>query len=369
MKVPFCDLTRVSRLVGLHAASDILQCVTDADFVGGERVSKLQAQLCEALDVPHTVACANGTDAIVLGLMALGVRRGDVVALPALTFWASFEAVVAIGAKPLLLDVADDLQLGLDELRRAHDAHRFGACIMVHLFGWASTELAAIRAFCRERDIKLLEDGAQCFGVELDGKPVLSGATIGTLSFYPAKVLGGAGDGGAVTCSTAEQAALVRSLANHGRTAGYRHERVGINSRMGAMQAAYLSHAVKLSRDIIANRHATMRGYHNGIQLGRGLKLHAAPPDRVRHNGYLAVVTSANRTGEELAVALHERGIGHARTYPSTVADQVGAKGATVFGDLPVSREFCRRVVNLPLFFGQTQDETVLAINALLDAA
>src|SRR5262249_9901474 len=201
---------RLGARVRAQVARAVTGCLDRCEFVGGPRVSALEKKLASVLGVPNVVSCANGTDALIVGLQALGVKRGSKVALPNLTFWATFEAVVALGATPVLIDVdPDDLQMSLAALKSAHDAHRFDTAMLVHLYGWASAQLKEIRAFCKERNIALLEDGAQCFGVEAFGRPVLADATVATLSFYPAKVVGGAMDGGAVTMQSEEHSKLV----------------------------------------------------------------------------------------------------------------------------------------------------------------
>ncbi len=370
LAVPFCDLTRLSCEVGPLVLADWTACAKSASFIEGPRVQALEAQLSTTLGAPHVVACANGTDALVLGLLALGIGHGDRVALPALTFWATYEAVVTVGATPILIDVdPDDLQLSLSELRAAHDAHRIDAAILVHLFGWASGQLKAIRAFCADSRIRLLEDGAQSFGVEVDGQPILAGADIATLSFYPAKVIGSCSDAGAVTCQTEEQAARLRSLRNHGRgAANYEHSSVGLNSRMGALSAAYLAHVVAMSERILDSRREAVAAYARLLDGRAGLKVWQTPSGVVG-NGYLSVITSDRKTGTELATGLQIRGIGCARTYPVTIAEQWPARSAPTWGDLAVSRAFCQRVVNLPVFYNITASEVAASASALLEVA
>ncbi len=365
MTVPFCDLTRLARRIAPIVASDWSACASSADFIEGPRVAALEEQLAAELGVPHMVCCGNGTDALVLGLMALGVRAGDTIALPALTFFATYEAVRAVGATPLLIDAdPNDLQLSLSDFIAAHAAHSFRFAITAHLFGWASGDIARLRQYCDVHGVALLEDGAQSYGVEVDGESVYSGADIGTLSFYPAKVIGGCGDGGAVTCQTAARAATIRSLRNHGRSAHYGHERVGMNSRMGALGAAYLSRIVAMADDIIDARCLALCWYGRELEECAGLRLWGAPSN-VRGNGYLLVATSDRWDGATIEACLKDRGIGCARTYPTTVADQVGARGAATWGELPVARTFCKRVINLPVFYGITEREVNAAAAAL----
>jgi dTDP-4-amino-4,6-dideoxygalactose transaminase len=322
------------------------------------------------LGVGRTVACANGTDALIVALQAVGVRRGMKVALPNLTFWATFEAVVHAGATPVLVDVdPDDLQMSLDQLRAAHDAHRFDAVILVHLYGWASGRLREIRAFCKERNVPLVEDGAQCFGVDAFGEPILAGAEVATLSFYPAKVIGGAMDGGGITLKSPEREALVRSLCNHGRSAHYAYAHVGWNSRMGGLQAAFLSRMLDELPEILASRRAAASFYRDRLRGHPRVRVYG-PPAGVVENAYLNVLTVEGKGGQEIVDALKAAGVGAVRTYPEPLDAQPPAKdsGAIAFGELRHSRAICKAVVNLPLFYGIREKECDAVLLALLSA-
>lgn len=368
--VPFIDLARlVSRIRGDVLAS-WAECLDGCEFVGGPRVAAVEKKLAGVLGVPRVVSCANGTDALVVALQAASVKRGMKVALPNLTFWATFEAVAQLGAIPVLVDIdPDDLQVSLDELRSAHDAHRFDALMLVHLYGWTSSRLYDIRAFCKEREVAVIEDGAQCFGVEVCGRPVLSDAAVATLSFYPAKVVGGAMDGGAVTVQSAETEALLRSLCNHGRSDHYAYAHVGWNSRMGGLQAAFLSRVLDEVPAILASRRANAACYRD--RLGADATFAKVrvygPPAGVTENGYLNVLTVQGMHGQAVVDALEAKGIGAARTYPATMDAQPPARaaGAIAHGDLRRSRQLCDSVVNLPLFYGMRDDERDAVLAAL----
>ncbi len=367
MPVPFIDLTRLISRVQADVLPAWKECLEKCELVGGPRVGALEKKLAGVLGVPRVVSCANGTDALIVGLQALGVKRGMKVALPNLTFWATFEAVAALGAIPVLVDVdPDDLQLSFDELRKAHDAHRFEAAMLVHLYGWTSARLRDIRAFCKERSIALLEDGAQCFGVQAFGAPVLAEATVATLSFYPAKVVGGAMDGGAVTMQSAEHEALLRSLCNHGRSDHYSYAHVGWNSRMGGLNAAFLSRVLDELPEILASRSKAAAFYRSALADVKGVRVYG-PPNGVVENGYLNVLTVDGKSGQAIVDGLKAAGIGAARTYPEPMDAQPPAKaaGAIAFGSLAVSRAICRSVVNLPLFYGITNEECTASVNAL----
>ncbi len=371
MPVPFIDLNRIVAKVRAEVLEDFASVLDRCELVGGPRVGAVEKKLAGALGVSRVVSCANGTDALIVGLQALGIKRGSKVALPNLTFWATFEAIVQLGATPVLIDVdPDDLQMSLVELTSAHDQHRFDAAILVHLFGWTSARLGEIRAFCKERGVALLEDGAQCFGVEVGGDPVLAKADVATLSFYPAKVVGGAMDGGAIVVSTEAQEKLVRSLCNHGRSDHYSYAHVGWNSRMGGLQAAFLSRVLDHLPAILESRRSAAAFYRERLtKADERLRVYG-PPKGVTENGYLSVITAAGRRGQDLVEALKKAGVGAARTYPETMDVQPPAKasGAIVHGSLEVSRRFCESVVNLPLFYGITDEERETAATALIQA-
>jgi UDP-2-acetamido-2-deoxy-ribo-hexuluronate aminotransferase len=370
MPVPFIDLSRIVARVRQDVLVDWADCLEKCEFVGGPRVAAVEKKLAATLGVPRVVSCANGTDALVVALAAMGVKPGSKVALPNLTFWATFEAIAQLGATPVLIDVdPDDLQLSVDELKSAFEAHRFDAAILVHLFGWTSARLADIRAFCNDRSIALLEDGAQCFGATVGDEPVLAKADVATLSFYPAKVVGGAMDGGAITMQTDRREALVRSLCNHGRLDHYSYAHVGWNSRMGGVQAAFISRVLDELPAILESRRSGAAFYRARLAQDKRMKVYG-PPAGVVENGYLNVVTVAGKKAPELIDALKKAGIGAARTYPSAMDAQlpVAKTGAILHGDLSVSRRFCESVVNLPLFYGIREDECEAAAAALLSA-
>lgn len=362
-RVPFIDLSRLVRRFRDPVLADWTQILDRTEFVGGPTVKRLEERLGQVLGAANVVSCANGTDALIIGLQAFGLPRGAKVALPNLTFWATYEAIAQLGLIPVLVDVdADDGQLSYEAFVAAHDQHRFGAAILPHLFGWATHRLADFRKLCEERDIKLLEDGAQCFGVNVGGAPVLAGARVATLSFYPAKVVGGAMDGGAILTRTAEDAQLVRTLCNHGRATHYSYSHVGWNSRMGGLQAAFILRVLDELPWILETRRAAMARYEVRA-AGVGARF-MGPPKGIEGNGYLSVFQVTGDRGEALVKALGEAGIGAARTYPETMDAQPCTTEAIRFGDLARSRAFCRNVVNLPMFAGIEASECDQAMDA-----
>lgn len=329
-----------------------------AQFIGGAEVTALESRLQAELQVAHAVTCANGTDALQLALRGIGVGEGHLVLVPNVTFWATFEAVVNVGAKPVTVDA--DLTDGgvcFEAFEQALCEVKPKAALIAHLYGWGSSKLLDLRALCRKHEVILVEDSAQAYGVRFQGEPIYKGAHISTTSFYPAKVLGGAGDGGAVFTDDAALADKVRRLANHGRTAHYGYGEVGWNSRLDSLQAAYLN----LSLDHIGARIASRRqaaAFYRKSLPATGVQLMNAP-EGYEENAYCNVCLVPDPLRKAVLEAnLKTNGIGFGNIYPSVMSSQPGAaaylKGH--FGG-QVGEQLCASVVNLPLFPYMTDAE------------
>lgn len=364
MAVPFIDLKRFESGFLDRWIEKVGAMSTSASFIGGPEVAKLEAGLCERVQVSHTVSCANGTDALQLALRALGVGAGDVVLVPDVTFWATFEAVVNVGASPVTVDVdMTDGGVDVDELARAIDQYSPKAAMIAHLYGWGAAKLKEIRKLCKARGVLLVEDGAQCYGVEFEGQSIYKDALISTTSFYPAKVLGAAGDGGAVFTSDASLADKVRQLGNHGRTQHYGYGSVGWNSRMDALQAAFLNLSMEYIDQRIESRRQSA-GFYRQHLAGLPISVMAVPAGYVE-NGYCNVCHLDAGLRVRLEAALKAEGIGYGNIYPGAMSAQPGGEGY-IKGVVGAGRAvtYCSTVLNLPLFPYMTEDElgTVVAV-------
>lgn len=351
IQVPFIDLKRYES--GFHEALNarFSTMTANAQFIGGEEVSRLESRLQEALGVGFAISCANGTDALQLALRALGVGRGDTVLVPNVTFWATFEAVVNVGADPATLDAdPSDGGISLQALEDAIERLQPKAAIIAHLYGWGTAHLRSIRDLCSARGVLLLEDGAQCYGATFEGKSIFEGALISTSSFYPAKVLGGAGDGGAVFTDDPALADRARRLGNHGRTTHYGYGLLGWNSRLDALQAAFLN----LSMDHIAARIASRRqaaAFYQSHLPAMGIEV-MMPPASYGENGYCNVCLVRDQgLKSSLEAKLKAEGIGFGNIYPGVMSRQPGADGVSKghFGG-DAGETLCASVLNLPLF-------------------
>ncbi|MFW7379062.1 MAG: DegT/DnrJ/EryC1/StrS family aminotransferase [Oligoflexus sp.] len=369
MHVPFIDLSRTVQVIREDVLHDWQNCLDQCDFVGGPTVGKLEKSLEKKLEASHFVGCSNGTDAIIIGLQALGITAGMRVAVPNMTFWAPYEAIVQIGAIPVLVDISlDDLQMDFEEFQVGHQRFQFDAAIFVHLFGWTSARLADYRRYCKEQGITLIEDAAQAFGVRFEGRSIFEQAQLATTSFYPAKVFGGSGDGGGISTSDPKVWEKIRALCNHGRAGHYTYDYVGWNCRMGGVQAQYLIRMLDHIDHFIQSRQAAEARYLDFFADHQNFCKIYRPPVGVEGNAYLSVIYSHTQSGDELAARLKEKGIGCARTYPQTLCEQPPAKRCLRTSDLQRSREFSRRVINLPLFAGIRMEEVQVSAEALLAA-
>jgi len=369
--IPFINLGRTVEKIRGKVLKNWETVLDNLEFVAPPRVGELEAKVGQSLGVKNVFCCANGTDAITLALQSANIGAGAKVGVPNLTFWASYEAIVSVGATPVLIDIdSKDLQLSYSELQSAHAQFGLSAIVFPHLYGFASLNLEKIRTFCRDNQIKVIEDGAQCYGVKIKDQGILSDAEIGTLSFYPAKVIGGCMDGGAVIGSNAEMVALARKLGNHGRSNHYSYSHVGWNSRMGGLQASFISEILTIESDILSSRLSALRLYkelydstpaiHDRVEI----KL---PGEGVTGNGYLSVFLMRDRLADPVKEALQAKGIGCGRTYPETISQQSCCANDLKASDLTISQDICKRVINLPLFAFITVEECERSFNALVD--
>jgi dTDP-4-amino-4,6-dideoxygalactose transaminase len=368
MSVPFIDLRRFESGFQETWVEKVAELSKNTAFVGGPEAAKLEEGIQSDCGVAHAIGCANGTDALQLALRGVGVGPGDTVLLPDATFWATFEAVVNVGAKPVTVDISrDDLQMDLDLFKEAAERLKPKAAMLVHLYGWGSSRLDEFRSYCKANDILLVEDGAQAYGVSYKGKSIYADALVSTISFYPAKVLGACGDAGAVVCNDEELAGRIRALANHGRTSHYSYGLVGWNSRMGGFEAAYLN----LSREHLNARLDSRRkaaAIYREKLAPLGITT-MGPPDGYVENGYLSVTLHEPARQEELKVVLKEKGIGFGVVYPGAMSAQEGAAAwiqEQVGGDN--ARWLSTAIINLPLFPYITEAEIDEVVDVLKSA-
>lgn len=356
-QVPFITLNRFENGFKETFLSEVTNLFDKTQFIGGPQVEKLEQTLATKTGAKHVVGCANGTDAIQLALRAVDIKRDDVVLIPDMTFWATFEAVVNVGASPATIDVnRETCHWDIDTFKTAVEKFKPKAAIMVHLYGWASPDTMAIREFAANNNVILVEDGAQCFGTKVDEQSVLGSALIATTSFYPAKVLGASGDAGAVFTSNADYAKKVRTLGNHGRTTHYTHGLVGFNSRIGSYESLFLNLSLENIDERLKSRKFAIEYYKKHLS-DLPLKVVTAPSNVVE-NGYCAVAMIDPKLRGALIEHLKSHNIGSGTIYPGAMSMQEGASEYLVGKiDNENAHYISQAVLNLPCFAYITEAE------------
>ncbi len=344
--VPFVDLRAAQAEIADEVMPDLRRVMREASFIGGEDVAAFEAEYAAFTGVRHCVGVANGTDALELAIRATGLAAGDEVILPANTFIATAEAVVRAGGHPVLVDVDPDTLLIDPERVAAAVTTRTRVVVPVHLYGRLAP-VADVRRVVEGRPIAIVEDAAQSQGASRDGVASGAAGTIAATSFYPGKNLGAAGDAGAVTTDDEELAQTVRLLGNHGSRVKYRHDVLGFNSRLDALQAVVLRYKLRLLPEWNQRRRDAAGRYDD--LLADLAKLTLPPQAGTDHVWHLYVVRVPER--DRVLAHLTERGIGAGIHYPCPVhltgAFRQLGRGV---GSFPVTEAAAHEVLSLPMF-------------------
>jgi len=354
MGVPFVDLKAQYRTIQDEIDAAIREVIESTAFVLGPAVERFESDFAGYLGVDHVVATNNGTTALQLALLALEIRSGDEVIVPAHTFIATAEAVAHVGATPVFVDVLEDTG-NLDPARLASAATaRTRAIIPVHLYG-QPVDLDRILEFARGRGIPVLEDACQAHGATYHGRRVGSFGVASCFSFYPGKNLGAFGEGGAVATDDPHLAARVRRLRDHGQTRRYEHAEIGYNARMEGIQGAVLAVKLRHLDDWNESRRARAAAYSEALAGVPGLQTPEVAQDR-EHVFHLYVVRTEER--DALRNHLSSMGIQTGLHYPVPLHLQ-GAfgTGTNRYGEYPVAERWARTGLSLPLFAELTESQ------------
>lgn len=366
--IDFIDLKAQRRRIGQRMDDAILAAVHEGAYILGPQVKKLEAQLAEFAGIKHAIGCANGTDAILLALKALGIGAGDAVICPSFTFAATAEVVALAGATPIFVDVVEaTYNIDPDKLPEALAlAKSLGlkprAVIPVDLFGQPA-EYDRIEAFTKEHDLALIADSAQGFGALYHGRRAGSIGTFATASFFPAKPLGCYGDGGAVFTNDDRLADLVRSFQVHGKGSDkYDNIRIGVNSRLDTLQAAVLIEKLAVYPDEIEKRQVVAERYNRA--LANVAVVPHVPEGLVSIWAQYTIRVPAERRAKFIA-DMKAKGVPTAIYYPKPLHQQTAYKDYPIAGGtLPVSDRIAGEVVALPMHAyldEATQDHIIAA--------
>ncbi len=365
-RVPFIDLAAQHHALEPELMEAVRPILANAAFVGGEPVDRFERHFAEAHGLPHAVTVKSGTAALQLGMEAMGLEAGDEVLVPAFTFIATAASVVRAGARPVFVDVDPETACLDPEAASAAVTERTRLMIPVHLYGHPAP-IPALSGVAKRHDLRMLEDCAQSHFATLDGGRTGTFGDAGAFSFYPSKNLGAAGDAGCFITRDGDLADRVRRLANHGRTDRYFHGYLGWNERLDAFQAAVLDVKLRHLSDWTEGRRRAAARYRELLAglapWGEPLRLPVERPGAV-HVYHLYVVRHSRR--DEIAEALGKLGVGAATHYPTTLPEQPAFKALGMGGgSFPVSEDWARTCLSLPMFPELTEDQQARVAEAL----
>lgn len=330
----------------------LIEVLDSTRFIGGPKVDAFAQNLAQYLGVKHVIPCANGTDALQIAMMALGLKPGDEVIVPTFTYVATAEVIALLGLVPVMVDVDPKTFNITADLIEPAITSRTKAIVPVHLFG-QSADMAPIMALAEKHGLYVIEDNAQAIGATYtfpDGTQKKTGTIghVGCTSFFPSKNLGCYGDGGAMMTDDDELAAKLRMVANHGQSRQYYHDVIGVNSRLDAMQAVILDLKLRLLDEYNAARAAAAGRYDEAFAaLPQLVTPYRDPRSTHVFHQYTLQVIEGDRNA--LQKFLAERGVPSMIYYPVPLYNQAAFAHYWKGGTLPVTEHLCKTVISLPM--------------------
>lgn len=351
-KIRMVDLQKQYLRIKQEIDQAMQEVISSTAFIQGPQVKQFAEALGEYVGVEHVIPCANGTDALQLAMMALGLRAGDEVIVPVHTYVATAEVIALLGLTPVFADV-DENNFNIDVQQiESLITERTKAIVPVHLYGQCA-DMEPILAVARKHNLHVIEDAAQALGAEYrfsDGTRATAGTmgSIGTTSFFPSKNLGCYGDGGALFTRDAGVAETLRMMANHGQRVKYHHDIIGVNSRLDTLQAAILNVKLKYLKDYEARRRAAADYYDQHLTAD-----HVVTPvrsERSSHVFHQYTIRIAGRDRDEFQKYLTANDIPSMIYYPVPLHLQPAYR-RTGFGEgsFPVTEKLSKTVISLPI--------------------
>lgn len=353
-KIQMVDLKSQHASIKSELDNAIQSVIGSSVFIKGQEVASFENKLANYLGVKHVIACGNGTDAIQLALMALGLEKGDEVIVPAFTYPAAIEVIILLGLKPIMVDI--DIQTFNIDVSKIESkiTHRTKVIIPVHLFG-QSAEIEAIFQIANKHNLFIIEDNAQSLGASYtfsndERKRTGTIGHIGTTSFFPSKNLGCMGDGGAVMTNDDDLARKIRMIANHGQKELYVHDLIGINSRLDSIQAAILRVKLKYLDSYEVKRNAAAAYYDAYFVNNEFVRIpfRSRNSTHVFHQYTLSLSKKVDRS--KLRQYLLDNGIQSMVYYPSVACNQLAyLSDRNNINDFPSAQLATQSVLSLPM--------------------
>ncbi len=349
----------------------INEVIDTTSFINGPAVKEFQENLEKYLDVKHVIPCGNGTDALQVAMMALGLKPGDEVITTSFTFIATAEVISLLGLVPVLVDVeVDTFNINSEAIKKAITP-KTKAIIPVHLFGQCAN-MDDIMKIAKENNLFVIEDACQAIGADyiFDDNSKKKAGTIGHVgctSFFPSKNLGAYGDGGAIFTNDDDLAKQIRSIVNHGMTVRYYHDHIGVNSRLDSIQAAILNIKLKHLDEYAEARNNTADFYNAAFDNCEKLTTPAKfkKSTHVYHQ-YTLVTKDIDR--KTLQAYLNEKGIPAMIYYPVPLHMQKAYQDKRYKqGDFPVTEKLSDRVISLPMHTELTDEQLKFITDSVLE--
>ncbi|ATA73851.1 transcriptional regulator [Capnocytophaga sp. H4358] len=360
MKIQMVDLKSQYQKIKNEIDKGIQNCIDNTEFINGTAVRDFQSDLEKYLGVKYVIPCANGTDALQIAMMALGLQPGDEVICPAFTYVATAEVIGLLGLKPIMVDVnPDSFCINVDTLEK-FVTPKTKAIVPVHLYG-QSADMEKLLKFAEKHRLYVVEDNAQAIGSDYyfsDGSTQKTGTIghIGCTSFFPSKNLGCYGDGGALMTNSDELAKKIKMIANHGQEKKYYHKVLGCNSRLDTIQAEILKVKLRYLDQYSQARNKMASFYDENLKDIAAIEV----PKRVAYSNHVFhQYTLKIKNGKRDALQKHllEKGIPSMIYYPLPLYKQE-AFSQYVDEDfsLPVTEELCSQVLSLPIHTEYNQE-------------
>ncbi|MBC2655754.1 DegT/DnrJ/EryC1/StrS family aminotransferase [Pseudomonas sp. MSSRFD41] len=360
--IEFIDLKSQQALIKDRIDAGIQRVLAHGQYILGPEVAELETQLANLTGARHCISCANGTDALQIALMALGVAPGDEVITPGFTYIATAETVALLGAKPVYVDI-DPRTYNLDPQRlEAAITARTKAIIPVSLYGQCA-DYDAINGIAAKYRIPVIEDAAQSFGATYKGKRSCNLTTIACTSFFPSKPLGCYGDGGAIFTNDDELAVVLRQIARHGQDRRYHHIRVGVNSRLDTLQAAILLAKLELFEKEILLRQEVAQSYE---RLLHDAGIDATPYVEPYNTSVYAQYTIRVGNRDSVQARLKQLGIPTAVHYPIPLNKQPAVADSSA--SLPLGDEVAEQVMSLPMHPYMSLEDQLKVVEGLVSS-
>jgi dTDP-4-amino-4,6-dideoxygalactose transaminase len=367
-KIQMVDLASQYQHIKAEVDQAILDVVSSAQFINGPEVKSFQSELAAYLGVKHVITCANGTDALQISMMALGLKPGDEIITPSYTYIATTEVIGLLGLKPVFVDCdPETFNISPTAIEKAITS-KTKAIVPVHLYGQAC-EMQEIIKIAKANNLFVIEDNAQAIGCNynFDSQSMKTGTigNVGCTSFFPSKNLGCFGDGGAMCTNDDELAIQLRMIANHGQSKRYYHDRIGCNSRLDAIQAAILRIKLRELDNYIDRRNKAAQFYDSAFENVKELTIpkRAMNTNHVFHQYTLQVSDKISR--DELVQFLATKEIPAMIYYPVPAHRQkMFADLDTKCGDLVNTEWLTSRVFSLPMHteLSENQQEYIVQI-------